>query len=113
MAEISGAQLVIDSLKREGVDTMYSLPGDPVGDIVNGWAEAGMRMISVRHEQTAGMAAQAHSYFTRSVGVCVAASGVGQTNTMTAIANAQVNCWPLLVIAVSYTHLTLPTICSV
>ena len=98
MAEISGAQLVIDSLKREGVDTMYSLPGDPVGDIVNGWAEAGMRMISVRHEQTAGMAAQAHSYFTRSVGVCVAASGVGQTNTMTAIANAQVNCWPLLVI---------------
>ena len=71
VAEISGAQLVIDSLKREGVDTMYSLPGDPVGDIVNGWAEAGMRMISVRHEQTAGMAAQAHSYFTRSVGVCV------------------------------------------
>ena len=65
MAEISGAQLVIDSLKREGVDTMYSLPGDPVGEIVNGWAEAGMRMISVRHEQTAGMAAQANSYFTR------------------------------------------------
>jgi 2-hydroxyacyl-CoA lyase 1 len=77
---------------------MYALPGDPVGDIVNGWAEAGMKMISVRHEQTAGMAAQAHSYFTRSVGVCVAASGVGQTNTMTAIANAQINCWPLLVI---------------
>ena len=98
MAEISGAQLVIDSLKREGVDTMYCLPGDPVGDIVNGWAEAGMRVISVRHEQTAAMAAQAHSYFTRSVGVCVAASGVGQTNTLTAIANAQVNCWPLLVI---------------
>lgn len=98
MGEISGAQLVVDSLKREGIDTMYALPGDPVGDIVNGWAEAGMKMISVRHEQTAAMAAQAHSYFTRSVGVCVAASGVGQTNTMTAIANAQVNCWPLLVI---------------
>ena len=98
MGEISGAQLVIDSLKREGVDTVYALPGDPVGDIVNGCAKAGIRMITVRHEQAAAMAAQAHSYLTRSVGVCIAASGVGQTNTLTAIANAQSNCWPLLVI---------------
>ena len=98
MAEISGAQLVIDSLKREGVDTIYTLPGDPVGPIVNGCAEAGMRVITVRNEQVAAMAAQAHSYLTRSVGVCIAASGVGQTNTLTGIANAQVNCWPLLVI---------------
>ena len=44
------------------------------------------------------MAAQAHSYLTRSVGVCIAASGVGQTNTLTGIANAAANCWPLLVI---------------
>ena len=44
------------------------------------------------------MAAQAHSYLTRSVGVCIAASGVGQTNTLTGIANAYANCWPLLVI---------------
>ena len=98
MADVSGAELVIESLQREGIDTIYTLPGDPVGPIVNGWAEAGMRVISVRHEQTAAMAASAHSYFTRSVGVCVAASGVGQTNTLTGIANAQANCWPLLVI---------------
>ena len=98
MAKISGAQLVIDSLKREGIDTVYCLPGDPVGDIVNGCAKAGLRVISVRNEQVAAMAAQAHSYLTRSVGVCIAASGVGQTNTLTGIANAQVNCWPLLVI---------------
>ena len=45
MAEISGAQLVVDSLKREGVDTIYTLPGDPVGPIVNGCAEAGMRLL--------------------------------------------------------------------
>ena len=98
MGEISGAQLVVESLKREGVDTVYVLPGDPVGDIVNGCAKAGIRMISMRHEQALAMAAQAHSYFTRSVGVCIAASGVGQTNTLTGIANATVNCWPLLVI---------------
>ena len=98
MAEISGAQLVIDSLKREGVNTVYVLPGDPVGDIVNGCAKAGLRVISMRHEQALGMAAQAHAYMTRSVGVCIAASGVGQTNTLTAIANAYSNCWPLLVI---------------
>ena len=98
MADVTGAELVVDSLKREGIDTVYTLPGDPVGPIVNGCAEAGLRVISVRHEQAAAMAAQAHSYFTRSVGVCIAASGVGQTNTLTAIANAQVNCWPMLVI---------------
>ena len=98
MAEISGAQLVRDSLRREGVDTIYVLPGDPVGDIVNGWAAAGHKAIAVRHEQVACMAAQAHSYLTRSVGVCIAASGVGQTNTLTGIANAYSNCWPLLVI---------------
>ena len=98
MAEITGAELVVEALKREGIDTIYTLPGDPVGPIVNGCAEAGLRVISVRHEQAAAMAAQAHSYFTRGVGVCVAASGVGQTNTLTAIANAQVNCWPMLVI---------------
>ena len=98
MAQITGAELVVDALKREGIDTVYTLPGDPVGPIVNGCAEAGLRVISVRHEQAAAMAAQAHSYFTRGVGVCIAASGVGQTNTLTAIANAQVNCWPLLVI---------------
>ncbi len=98
MADVTGAELVVDSLKREGIDTVYTLPGDPVGPIVNGCAEAGLRVISVRHEQAAAMAAQAHSYFTRGVGVCIAASGVGQTNTLTAIANAQVNCWPMLVI---------------
>jgi len=98
MGQISGAQLVIDSLRREGVDTIYVLPGDPVGPIVNGWASGGHQAIAVRHEQVAAMAAQAHSYLTRSVGVCIAASGVGQTNTMTGIANAYSNCWPLLVI---------------
>ena len=98
MGQISGSQLVIDSLRREGVDTIYVLPGDPVGPIVNGWASGGFQAIAVRHEQVAAMAAQAHSYLTRSVGVCIAASGVGQTNTMTGIANAYSNCWPLLVI---------------
>ena len=58
MADISGAQLVVDSLKREGVDTVYVLPGDPVGGIVNGLARAGLKVIAVRHEQVAAMAAR-------------------------------------------------------
>jgi len=98
MAEISGAQLTVEALKREGVETVYVLPGDPVGDIVNGCAQAGFRMISMRHEQSMAMAAQAQSFLTRKIGVAIAASGVGQTNTLTGIANATVNCWPLLVI---------------
>ena len=91
MAEISGAQLTVEALKREGVETVYVLPGDPVGDIVNGCAQAGFRMISMRHEQSLAMAAQAQSFLTRKIGVAIAASGVGQTNTLTGIANATVN----------------------
>jgi 2-hydroxyacyl-CoA lyase 1 len=99
MAEVTGAQLTIEALKREGIDTVYVLPGDPVGGIVNNAAAMGMRVISVRHEQVGAMAAQAHSYFTRTCGVVIAASGPAHTNTITGMANAWANCWPLLVIA--------------
>ena len=98
MSQVTGARLVVDSLKREGVDTVYVLPGDPVGPITIACAKDGMKVIAVRHEQAAAMAAQAHSFLTGRIGVCIAASGVGQTNTLTGIANAYANCWPLLVI---------------
>src|SRR6266545_2477628 len=99
MAEVTGAQLTIEALKREGIDTVYVLPGDPVGSIVNNAAAMGLRVISVRHEQVGTMAAQAHSYFTRTCGVTIAASGPAHTNTITGMANAWANCWPVLVIA--------------
>jgi len=83
MAEVLGAQLVIEALKREGVNTVYVLPGDPVGSIVNNAAAMGMRVISVRNEQVGALAAQAHSYFTRTCGVAIAASGPAHTNTIT------------------------------
>ena len=98
MSQVTGARLVVDALKREGVDTVYVLPGDPVGPITIACAKDGMKVIAVRHEQAAAMAAQAHSFLTGRIGVCIAASGVGQTNTLTGIANAYANCWPLLVI---------------
>ena len=47
MGDISGAQLVVESLQREGVDTVYILSGDPVGPIVVGCAKVGMRCIAV------------------------------------------------------------------
>ena len=99
MAEVIGAQLVIEALQHEGINTVYVLPGDPVGSIVNNAAAMGMRVISVRHEQVGAMAAQAHSYLTRTCGVAIAASGPAHTNTITGMANAWANCWPLLVIA--------------
>ncbi len=99
MAEVTGAQLTIEALKREGIDTVYVLPGDPVGNIVNNAAAMGLRVISVRHEQVGTMAAQAQSYFTRTCGVFIAASGPAHTNTITGMANAWANCWPVLVIA--------------
>ena len=93
MSQVTGARLVVDSLKRESVDTVYVLPGDPVGLITIACAREGMKVIAVRHEQGAAMAAQAHSFLTGRIGVCIAASGVGQANTLTGIANAYANCW--------------------
>ena len=89
MADITGAQLVVESLQREGVDTVYVLPGDPVGGIVNGLARAGRKVIAVRHEQVAAMAAQAHSYLTHSVGVCIASRSVQLTSSVDGVSS-----WP-------------------
>ena len=57
MSQVTGARLVVDSLKREGVDTVYVLPGDPVGPITIACAKDGMKVIDVRNEQAAAMAA--------------------------------------------------------
>jgi thiamine pyrophosphate-dependent acetolactate synthase large subunit-like protein len=50
MAEVIGAQPVIEALQHEGIDTVSVLPSDPVGSIVNNAAAMSLRVISVRHE---------------------------------------------------------------
>ncbi len=64
MAEIQGGAIVARALRNEGVDTIFNLPGDPMGTILGACRREEMQILTFRHEQAAAMAAQAWSYVT-------------------------------------------------
>jgi acetolactate synthase-1/2/3 large subunit len=99
MAEITGAQSLIQSLESAGVDTVFGIPGgailpayDPMMDSKK------VRHILVRHEQGAGHAAEGYAHVTGRVGVCMATSGPGATNLVTPIADAHMDSIPMVAI---------------
>ena len=99
MAELSGAQIVAKALKTQGVQEMFGLVGVPVGPIAYAWqTEEQMRYVGVRHEQAAGYAAQAASYMHGRISAALVVSGPGMTNAISALGNAEANCWPMLLI---------------
>ena len=98
MARISGAEILTRQLEHEGVDTVFNLPGDPMGEINTSMRNHGMRLINFRHEQASALAAQAYGYVTRRPGVAICPSGPAMTNALTALETARSNCWPVLVI---------------
>ena len=96
---LTGAQAIIRSLEMLGVDTVFGLPGgailptyDPLMDSKK------IRHILVRHEQGAGHAAEGYASASGKLGVCIATSGPGATNLVTAIADAHMDSVPLLAI---------------
>src|SRR4030095_1312483 len=94
-----GFHLVIDALKLNGIDTLYGLPGIPITDLTRLAQAEGMRVISFRHEQNAGHAAAAAGFLTRKPGVCLTVSAPGFLNGLTALANATVNCFPMILVS--------------
>ncbi len=100
--EISGADALMDSLRRHGVDTIFGYPGGailPIYDAVYKSEEEGwLRHILVRHEQGGTHAADGFARATGKVGVCFGTSGPGATNLVTGIATAQMDSVPLVVI---------------
>ncbi|MGD9893804.1 MAG: thiamine pyrophosphate-binding protein [Dehalococcoidia bacterium] len=98
MGQMSGGAIVAQALKNEGVDTIFNLPGDPMGTIYPACRQQEMQIYTFRHEQATAMAAQAWSYTTRRIGVAVVASGPAMTNAVTALDTAWANCWPMLLI---------------
>jgi oxalyl-CoA decarboxylase len=97
--EIDGFHLVIEGLKRNGIDTIFGLPGIPVTDLTRKAQAAGMRVISFRHEQNAGYAAGIAGFITQKPGVCLTVSAPGFLNGLTALANATTNCFPMILIS--------------
>ncbi|TXL61188.1 acetolactate synthase large subunit [Aeromicrobium terrae] len=96
---MTGAQSLVRSLEHAGVDVIFGIPGgailpayDPLFD-----SEA-IRHILVRHEQGAGHAAQGYAMVTGKVGVCMATSGPGATNLVTALADAHMDSVPIVAI---------------
>ncbi|MFQ6030137.1 MAG: thiamine pyrophosphate-binding protein, partial [Dehalococcoidia bacterium] len=97
--ELTGAEIVCESLLQEGVDVVFGLPGGAVLPFYGALSKYDqIRHILVRHEQAAAMAADAYARVTGKVGVCVATSGPGATNLVTGIASAQMDSVPLVAI---------------
>jgi oxalyl-CoA decarboxylase len=94
-----GFHLVIDALKLNGVETVYGLPGIPVTDLARLLQASGIRFIGFRHEASAGNAAAAAGFLTRKPGVCLTVSAPGFLNGLVALANATVNCFPMIQIS--------------
>ncbi len=95
--KLSGARILLESLKREGVDIIFGLPGGavlPIYDVLYDFE--GIRHILVRQEAAAGHAAEGYSRTTGRTGVCLVTSGPAATNLVTALQDALMDSIPLV-----------------
>jgi acetolactate synthase I/II/III large subunit len=97
--KLTGAQIMMQVLKEEGVDTIFGFPGGSVIDIYDELERTDIRHILVRHEQGAVHAADGYARASGKVGVCLVTSGPGATNTVTGIASAYMDSIPIVVIS--------------
>jgi|TARA_Y100000310_G_scaffold345310_1_gene463630 2-hydroxyacyl-CoA lyase 1 len=98
MATINGATLIARSLKQQGVDLMYGIVGFPVVPIAMAAQREGITYIGMRNEQAASYAAQAAGYLTGRPQACLTVSGPGVIHALAGLANAQSNCWPMILV---------------
>lgn len=96
--ELTGAQILLESLKKEGVDVLFGYPGGAVIDIYDELPRhPELKHVLVRHEQGAVHAADGYARASGKVGCCLVTSGPGATNTVTGIATAYCDSIPLVV----------------
>ncbi|OBG44295.1 hypothetical protein A5672_09880 [Mycobacterium alsense] len=95
---VHAGRLVARRLKASGVDTVFTLSGGHLFSVYDGCRDEGIRLIDTRHEQTATFAAEGWSKVTRLPGVAALTAGPGVTNGMSAMAAAQQNQSPLVVL---------------
>ena len=97
---LTGAQILMQSLVDEGVETLFGYPGGaimPVYDALYDYRDR-LNHVLVRHEQGAAHAAEGYARASGRVGVCLVTSGPGATNTITGIADAMMDSTPIVVI---------------
>uniref|UniRef100_A0A182J1B2 2-hydroxyacyl-CoA lyase n=1 Tax=Anopheles atroparvus TaxID=41427 RepID=A0A182J1B2_ANOAO len=96
--EMDGNAVLAKALREQGVEYVFGIVGIPVVELSMAMQAEGLKYIGMRNEQSACYAAQAIGYLTGKPGVCLVVSGPGLLHVTGGMANAQVNCWPLLVI---------------
>jgi len=94
----TGSQIIIECLKKEGVDTLFNYPGGAILPIFDELSNAPFRRILVRHEQAAVHAADGYARASGKVGVVLVTSGPGATNTVTGIATAFMDSIPVVIL---------------
>ena len=97
---MTGAEIIVESMIRHGIEYIFAYPGGasmPLHQALLGRADV-LRTILPRHEQAGGVAAQGYARSTGRIGACMATSGPGATNLVTALADAKLDSVPLLAI---------------
>ena len=94
----TGAQIIVECLKKEGVEAIFNYPGGVVLPLFDELHTASFRQILVRHEQAAVHAADGYARSTGKVGVALATSGPGATNTVTGIVTAYMDSIPIVML---------------
>jgi len=95
---LTGAQIVWEMLRREGVEVVFGIPGGAIMHTYHPRSEYGIRHVLVRHEQGAAHAADGYARASGKVGVAIATSGPGATNLVTGIATAMMDSSPIVCI---------------
>jgi len=88
---MTGAELLVRCLEREGVHYVFGVPGEETLDVNDALARSSIRFITVRHEQTAAFMADVWGRLTGHAGVCLATLGPGATNLATGLADANLD----------------------
>ncbi|WP_158162096.1 acetolactate synthase 2 catalytic subunit [Grimontia hollisae] len=95
---MTGAQQVVEALRKQGVSTIFGYPGGAIMPVYDALYDGGVDHILCRHEQGAAMAAIGYARATGGVGVCLATSGPGATNLITGLADAMMDSVPVVAI---------------
>ena len=98
MTTVRGATLIAQNLKQQGVEYMFGIIGFPVAPIAMAAQQEGITYIGMRNEQSASYAAQAAGYLTGRPQACLTVSGPGVIHAIAGLANAQSNCWPMILL---------------
>ncbi|XP_029676850.1 2-hydroxyacyl-CoA lyase 1 [Formica exsecta] len=94
----TGNQIVAEALKEQGLTYVFGIMGHPVIELAISMQAVGLQYLGFRNEQAACYAAQAYGYLTRKPAIVLCVSGPGLLHVIGGMANAQINCWPVLVL---------------